>query len=148
MHFILSEQEENVIRPFCNDKHFTAVVHFRFGCKTLKNHFDDTLHFSPFSQFEQCRLEVMNNLWKFQCCAADNKAYRTVRTSYVNCMHKAEFQWFSWWQCLPSCYYVTETRSPNEANHLKVFVLNLGSQKHLQTNKVQMDGVSVEYFIL
>ena len=51
MHFILSEQDRpNGIehdRPFCEDKHFTAVVHFRIGCKTLKNHFDNTLHFFP-----------------------------------------------------------------------------------------------------
>ena len=33
-----------MIRPFCEDKHFTAAVHFRFGCKTLKNHFDITFY--------------------------------------------------------------------------------------------------------
>ena len=108
-----------MIRPFCEDKHFTAAVHFRFGCKTLKNHFDNTLHFSPISKQEQWRLVVMNNLWKCQCHATDNKAYRALQTSYVNCKHKAEFLWFCWWECLSSYYYVTETRSPNEANHLK-----------------------------
>ena len=37
-----------MIRPFCEDKHFTATVHFWFGCKTLKDHVDDTLHFPQF----------------------------------------------------------------------------------------------------
>ena len=87
--------------------------------KTLKNHFDNTLHYFPNFQTRRWRLVVMNNLRTFKCHVADNKAYRTVRTSYVNCMHKAEFQWFSCWQCLSSCYYLTETRSPNEANPLK-----------------------------
>ena len=42
MHFILPEQdspnrtEQNLIRPFCDDKHFTAAAHFIFECKTLK----------------------------------------------------------------------------------------------------------------
>ena len=40
MHFILSEQEwPNRIEldwSFCDDKHFTAAVHFRFKCKTYK----------------------------------------------------------------------------------------------------------------
>ena len=58
----IGQTEENMIRPFCDDKHFTAAVRFRFGCKTLKNHFDDTLHFSPFSKLEQRRLVIMNNL--------------------------------------------------------------------------------------
>ena len=26
--------EKNLIRPFCDDKHFTAAAHFRFECKT------------------------------------------------------------------------------------------------------------------
>ena len=109
-------------------------MHFLFGCKTLKNHFDDTLHFFTIFKFEQWRLVVMNNLWKFQCPVADNKAYRTVRTSYVNCIHKAEFLWFSCWQCLSSCYYVTETRSPNEANHLKRVRLK-SQQSETSSNK-------------
>ena len=25
---------KNLIRPFCDDKYFTAAVHFRFECKT------------------------------------------------------------------------------------------------------------------
>ena len=33
----------------------------------------------------------MINLRKFQCRVTDNKAYRNVRASYVNCMHKVEF---------------------------------------------------------
>ena len=54
MYFILSEQDRpNMIRPFCEDRHFTAAVHFRFGCKTLKNHVEDTLHFPPISKLEQ-----------------------------------------------------------------------------------------------
>ena len=31
----IGQTEYNMIRPFCEDKHFTAVVHFRFGRKTL-----------------------------------------------------------------------------------------------------------------
>ena len=123
-----------MIRPFCGDRHFTAAVHFRFGCKTLKNHVDDTLHFPPISKLEQWRLVVMNNLWKFHCRVADNMTYRTVRTSYVNCMHKTGFLWFSCWQCLSSCNYVTETRSPNEANHLKRVRLK-SQQSETSSNK-------------
>ena len=63
-----------MIRPFCDNKHFTAIVHFRFGYKTKKNHFDDTSHFFPLSKLEQWRLVVMNNLRKFQYRIADNKA--------------------------------------------------------------------------
>ena len=33
----------------------------------------------------------MNKRQKFECHVADNKAYRALLTSYVNCMHKAEF---------------------------------------------------------
>ena len=96
-------------------------------CKILVQNFiikdilkkKNVVHWISVRTIEQWRLVVMNNLWKFHCRVADNKTYRTVRTSYVNCMHKTEFLWFSCWQCLSSCYYVTETRSPNEANHLK-----------------------------
>ena len=34
---------------------------------------------------------VINNRRKFQCCVANNKAYRRVRISYVNCMLKLNF---------------------------------------------------------
>ena len=89
---------------------------------------------SPISKLEQWRLVVMNNLWKFQFHVADNNAYRTVRTSYVNCMHKAEFLWFSCCQCSSSCCYVTETRSPNESNHLKCVRLQ-SQQSETSSNK-------------
>ena len=49
----IGQTEKNMIRPFCEDKHFTAAVHFRFRCKTLKNHFNDTLHFLQISKLEQ-----------------------------------------------------------------------------------------------
>ena len=67
MHFILSEQgrpnriELDLIRQFY-DKHLTAAAHFRFECKTLKSHFDGTLHYFFFnSKLEQLRQVVMNN---------------------------------------------------------------------------------------
>ena len=30
----IAQTEENLIRPFCDDKHSTAAKHFRFECKT------------------------------------------------------------------------------------------------------------------
>ena len=41
----IGQTEKNMIRPFCEDKHFTASVHFLFGCKILINHFDNTFAF-------------------------------------------------------------------------------------------------------
>ena len=33
---------------------------------------------------------VINNRWKFQCCATENKAYRAMQGLYANCMVKAK----------------------------------------------------------
>ena len=50
--FILFEQDRpNRIEhdsSIGDNKHFTAAVHFQYGYKTLKNHFDDTSHFFHF----------------------------------------------------------------------------------------------------
>ena len=61
------------------------------------NHFDNTLHFFSISKQEQWRLVVMNNRWKLQCRVIDIKAYRTLRISYVNCMHQVDFLLLSCW---------------------------------------------------
>ena len=123
MHFILSEQD----RPNRIEHDSSILWRQIFHCccalpvwmQNFKKSFWRHFAFFPISKLEQWSLVIMNYIWKFQCHVTDNKAYRTVRTSYVNCMHKAEFLWFSCWQCLSSCYYVAETRSPNEANNLK-----------------------------
>ena len=39
----IAQTEKNLIRPFCDDKHFTAVAHFTFECN-IKSQFDGTLH--------------------------------------------------------------------------------------------------------
>ena len=41
----IAQTEFNLIRPICDDKHFTAAAHFRFECKTLKCQFDGILHY-------------------------------------------------------------------------------------------------------
>ena len=47
----IGQTEKNMIHPFCEDKYFTAAAHFRFGCKILKNHFDNI--FCIFSQISK-----------------------------------------------------------------------------------------------
>ena len=63
----------------------------------LKKSIWQHLTFFLISKLEKWRVVVMNKRWKFKCRVADNKAYRKVRISYVNCMHKAEFPRFSCW---------------------------------------------------
>ena len=72
----------------------------------------------------------------FQHRITDKKTHRTVRTSYINCMHKAEFQWFSCWSCLSSCYCVTKNRSLIEANHFTCVRLWSRQSKQFHTNRL------------
>ena len=55
---------------------------------------------------------------------------------------------FSCSECLSSGYYVTETNCLIEANYLKRVRLLSRQSETSQTTKIQMDGVSMEYFEL
>ena len=43
---MIDQTQWSLIRPICDDKHFTAAAHFWFECETLKNQFDSTFVFN------------------------------------------------------------------------------------------------------